>query len=188
MNKRSQKQPVPQRFHLAPLATFDLRNAIALHQRGQLVEAERIYLNILKTNPYDFDAQHLLGLLKHHQGRHTEALKLIGAALKKKPDEAAALANYGVSSAMHSRASTRRYRAATRRSPSNQTLRERSTIAATPFMGSSASTRHWRATIKRLRSSQTMQTRSTIEATPFMSSSASTRRWQAMTRPSCSSQ
>src|SRR5262245_33253261 len=96
MNKRSQKQPIPQRFHLAPLATFDLRNAIDLHQHGTLVEAELIYINILKTNRNAFDAQHLLGLLKHHQGRHTEALKLIGAALKKKPDEAAALANYGV--------------------------------------------------------------------------------------------
>src|SRR5215469_15192578 len=96
MNKRFQKQPIPQRFRPAPLATFDLQNAIALHQRGQLVEAERIYRNILKASRNHFDAQHLLGVLRHHQGRNTEALGLIGAALKKKPNEVAALANYGV--------------------------------------------------------------------------------------------
>jgi tetratricopeptide (TPR) repeat protein len=96
MNKRFQKQPVPRRFRPAPLATFDLQNAIALHQRGQMVEAERIYRNILKASRNHFDAQHLLGILKHEQGRNSEALGLIGAALKEKPNEAAALANYGV--------------------------------------------------------------------------------------------
>ena len=96
MNKRFQKQPVPRRFRPAPLATFDLQNAIALHQRGQMVEAERIYRNILKASRNHFDAQHLLGILKHEQGRNAEALGLIGAALKEKPNEAAALANYGV--------------------------------------------------------------------------------------------
>jgi tetratricopeptide (TPR) repeat protein len=96
MNKRFLKQPIPQRFRPAPLATFDLQNAIDLHQRGRLVEAERIYRNILKASRNHFDAQHLLGILKHEQGRNAEALGLIGGALKKKPNEAAALANYGV--------------------------------------------------------------------------------------------
>src|SRR3974390_1707925 len=78
------------------LGTLDLQNAIALHERGQLAEAEQIYQNILKAVPNHFDAQHLLGVLKHQQGRSAEALELISAALKKKPNEAVALSDYGV--------------------------------------------------------------------------------------------
>jgi tetratricopeptide (TPR) repeat protein len=73
----------------------DLKNAIALHQRGQLGEAEPAYRKILQTAPHHFDAQHLLGVLKHQQGRHDEAATLIAAALQQRPNEAVALANYG---------------------------------------------------------------------------------------------
>src|SRR5215472_2756351 len=95
MIKRFQKQPIPQRIRLTPLATFDMQNAVAFLRRGQLDAAERECRKILKTSPNHFDAQHLLGFLKHQQGRNAEALRLIGAALKIKPNEAEALANYG---------------------------------------------------------------------------------------------
>ena len=70
--------------------------AIALHQKGRLVEAECLYLLVLKAEPDQFDARHLLGLLRYHQGRHSEALELIGKALKTNPNEATALTNYGL--------------------------------------------------------------------------------------------
>src|SRR5438128_1356546 len=73
-----------------------LDRAIACHQRGQLDEAERHYLDILQAAPNHFDAQHLLGLIRHQQGRSIEALALIGAALQVKPDSAQALANQGL--------------------------------------------------------------------------------------------
>jgi tetratricopeptide (TPR) repeat protein len=73
----------------------DLKNAIALHQRGQLGDAEPIYRKILQAAPHHFDAQHLLGVLKHQQGRNDEAAELIAAALQQRPNEAVALANYG---------------------------------------------------------------------------------------------
>lgn len=67
-----------------------------LHRHGQLVAAEQIYQNILNTAPDHFDAQHLLGVLKHLRGQNAEALALISAALRQKPKDFVALSNYGV--------------------------------------------------------------------------------------------
>jgi len=72
-----------------------LGRAFALHQQGQIKEAERLYAEVLKADPRQFDALHLLGLAKHQQGNHAEALRLIGAALKIRPNYADALLNYG---------------------------------------------------------------------------------------------
>jgi Tfp pilus assembly protein PilF len=72
-----------------------LGRGFALHQRGQSEEAERLYTEVLKIDPHQFDALHLLGLLKHGQGNNSEALSLVGAALNIKPDYADALLNYG---------------------------------------------------------------------------------------------
>jgi Tfp pilus assembly protein PilF len=72
-----------------------LARAFALHQQGQLGPAEQIYTQVLKSNRRNFDALHLLGLLRHQQGDNTEALRLIGTALKVKPDYSDALLNYG---------------------------------------------------------------------------------------------
>jgi tetratricopeptide (TPR) repeat protein len=69
--------------------------AIEFHQRGNLVEAERLYFQILAVEPSNFIANHLLGVIRHQQGRNVEALQLIGAALKLNPDSAEALSNYG---------------------------------------------------------------------------------------------
>jgi tetratricopeptide (TPR) repeat protein len=70
-----------------------LKRAVALHQNGEMAEAESLYLQILKAAPNHFDGWHLLGVLRHQQGRHTEALGLIGAALKTNPNVPQALSN-----------------------------------------------------------------------------------------------
>ena len=59
----------------------DLQNAIALHQRGQLVDAEAMYRNILRVAADHFDATHLLGvvLLQRHQLVEGEQLVCAGA-------------------------------------------------------------------------------------------------------------
>jgi tetratricopeptide (TPR) repeat protein len=72
-----------------------VRRALALHQQGQAREAEQLYVKVLKADRRQFDALHLLGLLKYQQGDNAEGLRLIGAALKIKPDYADALLNYG---------------------------------------------------------------------------------------------
>ena len=74
-----------------------LRDAVALHRAGRLGEAEPIYLALLRENPGDFDALHLLGVVRQQQGRHAEAVDLIGQALSLRPDDAAALSNRGLS-------------------------------------------------------------------------------------------
>jgi protein O-GlcNAc transferase len=73
-----------------------LDRAIGHHQAGQLSEAERLYADILKTDPGDFDAGHLLGVIRYQQGRSAEAVELIAAALKIYPESGRALSNYGL--------------------------------------------------------------------------------------------
>jgi tetratricopeptide (TPR) repeat protein len=72
-----------------------LREALALHQRGQLREAEKIYTRLLKAAPDLFDALNLLGAVKMQQGQFGEAQRLFGAAVKANPRIAAAWSNLG---------------------------------------------------------------------------------------------
>jgi protein O-GlcNAc transferase len=73
-----------------------LNDAVSAHQRGQLAQAEALYLDVLRLQPGLFEAQHLLGVLRGQQGRLEEALALVGAALKTQPNAPGALANYGL--------------------------------------------------------------------------------------------
>ena len=69
--------------------------AVAAHQRGQLAEAERLYLQLLEAAPGAFAPLNLLGVVRAQQGRNAEALDLIGRALQASPDMPEALLNYG---------------------------------------------------------------------------------------------
>ena len=77
-------------------ASRSLDRAIGHHQAGQLADAERLYLQILQADPDDFDARHLLGVIRHQQGRSVEAADLIARALRSNPTSARALSNYGL--------------------------------------------------------------------------------------------
>jgi len=55
--------------------------ALALHQRGQLGEAERLYRQVLARHPDNLDALNLLGVLALQTGRNEQAIDLIGRAL-----------------------------------------------------------------------------------------------------------
>src|SRR5579859_5872183 len=66
-----------------------LGDAVALHRRGQLREAERIYARVLKAAPDNFDALNLLGAVKMQQGQFGEAQRLLSAAVKAGPRNAA---------------------------------------------------------------------------------------------------
>jgi len=68
--------------------------ASAAHRGGKLAEAERLYRQILATDPTSFTAQHMLGVLAAQTGKIDEALEGIGAALKINPNDAGALVNY----------------------------------------------------------------------------------------------
>ena len=43
--------------------------AMALHQRGQLAEAENLYRQLLAVDPRGFAPRHMLGVLLAQQGR-----------------------------------------------------------------------------------------------------------------------
>jgi tetratricopeptide (TPR) repeat protein len=59
-----------------------VETGVALHQRGLLDDAERLYAGILKLAPRNFDALHLLGVLHQQRGDSEGALKLIDSALE----------------------------------------------------------------------------------------------------------
>jgi len=72
-----------------------LRDAVMLHQRGQLIEAERIYRQILERVPAQFDALQLLGAVKIQHGQFAEGADLIRQALAINPRSPRALLNLG---------------------------------------------------------------------------------------------
>jgi tetratricopeptide (TPR) repeat protein len=72
-----------------------LERAIEFQQRGQIVEADRLYSQILQAEPENFDALHMLGVVRITQGRPAEAAKLIEQALNIHSESARALANHG---------------------------------------------------------------------------------------------
>lgn len=73
-----------------------LQEAVALHRQGVLAPAEKNYTRILKSYPDQFDALHLLGLLKLQTGKAGEAQRLITTALRVNPASTDALANLGL--------------------------------------------------------------------------------------------
>jgi protein O-GlcNAc transferase len=87
-------QPLSDRQNTSDLLDV-LKEAVALHQGGELTEAESSYLQILEVKPDHVHAQRLLGILRHQQGRHAEALDLIDGALNVNADNAEAHCNRG---------------------------------------------------------------------------------------------
>ncbi|MGH6947744.1 MAG: tetratricopeptide repeat protein [Kiloniellales bacterium] len=73
-----------------------LKVAFALHEQGQLVEAERAYRAILAETPRQCDALYHLGLLELQGGRFAEAAELISDSLKQGPAFAEGHYNHGV--------------------------------------------------------------------------------------------
>lgn len=58
-----------------------LNRAVALHQAGDLTQAETLYLQILELEPKHDNSLHLLGVLYHQQEKHTSAIALIKQAI-----------------------------------------------------------------------------------------------------------
>jgi tetratricopeptide (TPR) repeat protein len=75
-------------------ARYFYTQAVKLHRQGNLIQAERLYAQILSAAPGNFDALHMLGTLLSQQGRHDEALPLLKTALAINPESANAWVNY----------------------------------------------------------------------------------------------
>jgi len=76
-----------------PLQSLDL--ALQHHNAGELTKAERIYQQILQSEPNQPDALNLLGVIAHQVGKHDSAVELITKAIDIKPDFAEAHSNLG---------------------------------------------------------------------------------------------
>jgi protein O-GlcNAc transferase len=66
---------------LAPGTQAVFAAALRHHQTGRLEEAERLYRQVLQTDPQHADALHFLGVIAHQRGRHEAALELLSAAI-----------------------------------------------------------------------------------------------------------
>ena len=72
-----------------------MQQAVASHQAGNLVEAERLYRAILDEKPDQLRALHLLSVIEHQCGHYKEANRLIDKVLAIKPNYAEALYDRG---------------------------------------------------------------------------------------------
>ena len=72
-----------------------IQRGLKSQRRGDLALAEKRYRAALDSEPDNVDALHLLGLVRHHQGRPDEAVALIGRATAIDPRFAEARANLG---------------------------------------------------------------------------------------------
>ena len=72
-----------------------IRAAMAHHQRGEIAEAETMYVELLRHNPADADALHYLGVLRMAQGRTVDAVELVQRALDVAPGNAVAWNSLG---------------------------------------------------------------------------------------------
>ena len=98
--------------------------AIALHQRGELSEAERLYQRALLLEPASFAPRHMLGVIRYQQGQYPQAIEQITAALRLNPNVADAWTNLGnvQVAAGRSEEALASYRKALALSPANPAL------------------------------------------------------------------
>ena len=82
-DRRQRGQHLPPRVLAGNTAAEQARfqQAVGLHQRGMLAEAEAAYPTILRLRPDHFDALHLLGVVALQTRRPEQAAALIGQAL-----------------------------------------------------------------------------------------------------------
>jgi tetratricopeptide (TPR) repeat protein len=75
-----------QNFPQSPPPPPPIQEAAALHRAGRLAEASEIYRKILKKNPRDPDALHLLGVALWQQGNPQDGLAWITKAVQVRDD------------------------------------------------------------------------------------------------------
>lgn len=76
-----------------PNVVVELQRALEAHQAGKLIAAAAAYEAVLAASPENFDALHMLGVVKLQQGLFDEAEVLIAAALRLRPGFGSACAN-----------------------------------------------------------------------------------------------
>ena len=72
-----------------------LQTGFSLHQQGKLDEAQFYYETVLRADPKNFDALHLLGVMAHQRQNHPAAIALLDRAIQHNPRSALAHLNRG---------------------------------------------------------------------------------------------
>ena len=80
---------------LASQAQAKLQKAVVLHQQGQFAQAEAIYAEVLRMQPNNHDALHLLGVIAIQRKDLERAANLIEKAIEIHPGSADMYFNYG---------------------------------------------------------------------------------------------
>lgn len=78
-------QPQPIRAHTLDIDRT-MKQAMRLHEKGRLEQAQKRYSKILEADPGHAGALHLMGVLAHQAGRNEEAVELIQKSLDLDPD------------------------------------------------------------------------------------------------------
>ena len=73
-----------------------LAQAAELQKRGLLAEAEALYRVVLASEPENFNALHMLGVIRYEQGRHPEAIQHLAKAVRRRPQSPEAHYNLGL--------------------------------------------------------------------------------------------
>jgi protein O-GlcNAc transferase len=74
-----------------------INQALTFHRRGQLAEAEKLYLSVLADKPRQFEALYYLGLMRLQQGRPADAIGMFSSAAAVRPGDIDTLCNLGMS-------------------------------------------------------------------------------------------
>ncbi len=74
----------------------NIHEAIALHHKGQLGQAEKIYQQIVEIEPRNADALHLLGVIAYQKASYQLAIDLIGQAIEINSNDASYYSNQGI--------------------------------------------------------------------------------------------
>ena len=72
-----------------------ITTGLSHHQSGRFAEAKEMYMLALSSEPENFDALHLLGVLAHQVGKHDLAVELIEKAVHQNSENAVAFNNLG---------------------------------------------------------------------------------------------
>ncbi len=78
---RAANLPEPARTPASSPLQAKLKQGVALHQNGKLADAERIFTEVLKQQPNNFDAMHLLGVIAVQSRRTQRGVELISKAI-----------------------------------------------------------------------------------------------------------
>ena len=101
MTKKNQKPPLLRLNNsgkkLESLSTQNLvLKGFELHKLGSILEAAKVYFDVLKLEPNNFDALHLLGMIAAQNKDYEQAFTYLAKAIEVNPIEAAAYSNLGM--------------------------------------------------------------------------------------------